>query len=436
MSLTPAPETLPALGQPVIEFDANMFSLFGWLVGMPTELDALQSDVADKQVQTAASAAQALIQAQAAATSAAAAALNLGSYQGLWSGATTYAKGQSVKSGTSYWVSNVNGNLNITPTEGANWSEIKTPKLLRSTRTANAVLGLSDHSSLVHITNGTFTQTLSAAAALGAGWFVYMRNGGTGDVTLDPNGAELIDGLTSFVMYPGETRLIQCDGTGFTSVVLTGFRRTWTASGTFTKPPGYQAFGGLVWSAGASGQKSGSATTSALGGAGGGCFPVQLPASALAASETLTVGAGGAAVTGTANGNPGGSSSLGSLITVYNSTWYATGGSIGITQAIQGASGFGSATAAEGLAVYGGGSTSTTTASASSIYGGGGGGSYDWSVGARAPGSSKFGGAGGAASSAGNGTAGIAPGGGGGATLTGSQSGAGARGEIQLWGIV
>jgi len=344
-------------------------------------------------------------------------------------------------------VSNVNSNLNNTPTEGANWSEIKTPKLLRSTRTANTVLGLVDHSTLVDVTSGSFTQTLTAAAALGAGWFVYLRNSGTGDVTLDPNASELIDGLASFVMYPGETRLIQCDGTGFTSIVLTGFRKTWTASGSFTKPPGYQTFGGLIWSAGSSGQKSGSTSTLATGGGGGGCFPVQLPASALAASETITVGAGGAAVTGTAAGNLGGSSSVGSLITVWGSdTQHYKGGAVGLTAAVTdsgsaaGGSGFGTGTGGNSpyQSVYGGGGASANASSASSgsVYGGGAGGGVDAAATVRAAGTSKFAGAGGAASSTGNGTAGTAPGGGGGATQTGSQSGAGARGEIQLWGIV
>ena len=49
---------------------------------------------------------------------------------------------------------------------------------------------------------------------------------------------------------------------------------------------------------------------------------------------------------------------------------------------------------------------------------------------------SVFGGAGGNASVASNGSDGTAPGGGGGATKSGTTSGAGARGELRIWGIV
>jgi hypothetical protein len=70
-----------------------------------------------------------------------------------------------------------------------------------------------------------------------------------------------------------------------------------------------------------------------------------------------------------------------------------------------------------------------------SWYGGGAGGSLSAAAVVRAPGTSTFGGSGGVAASTSNGTAGTAPGGAGGATQTGAASGAGARGEVRIFGI-
>lgn len=337
-------------------------------------------------------------------------------------------------------------------------------------RTSNTILGSGDKSKLIKITSGTFTQTFDACATLGADWFIWLWNAGTGDVTLDPSGAEQIDGLTSFVMYPGEARLIQCNGAKLTSIVLSPFKKTFSSSGTFTKPPGYNEFGGLLWGAGASGAKS-SSGVSASGGGGGACVPFCLGASALAATETVTIGSGGAAVSASATvGNAGGNSSLGSLVTAYgggggfqnggtnNLSGGGGGGAFSAGSAGSGStaggghpntggsnnSGFGggnSTPTGPGDSAYGGGGGGNASSAASpmtggkSLYGGGGGGGTGSSSGAAAGGASTFGGSGGAGSIAGSGTAGTAPGGGGGATQTGVTSGAGARGELQIWGI-
>lgn len=82
-------------------------------------------------------------------------------------------------------------------------------------RTSNTILGQSDDSKLIDITSGTFSQTFTAAATLGDGWKVALRNSGTGTITLDPNGAETIDGSTTLKMYPGETYLVFCTGSAF-----------------------------------------------------------------------------------------------------------------------------------------------------------------------------------------------------------------------------
>jgi hypothetical protein len=309
-------------------------------------------------------------------------------------------------------------------------------------RAVNTVFAAADKDKFIEYT-GSFTQTFGSAASLGATWKVILKNAFTDSVYLTPSGGATIDGVTDFLMYPGEARLLQCDGTNFHSVVLQPGVATYTASGFFFKPPGYRKFGYKAWSGGSSGQRSGAAGTLAVGGAGGGCFEGVIEASAMGASETITIGAGGAAVTGAAGGNVGGNTTLGSLLTVYGGTAFDNGGAIGFTQALGStatAYGFeGGINGTGAVSTIWGGATPKADASAvsgSSIHGGAAGGSVDAAGVLRAAGTSKFGGDGGAASVAGNGTAGSAPSGGGGATQTGTQSGAGGAGRMIIWGIV
>ena len=329
------------------------------------------------------------------------------------------------------------------PGVSAKWKALVASPLERKARTANTQLAAGDVGSWIDITANSFAQTFAAAAILGAGWWCYIRNSGAGDITLDPNGAETIDGLASYVMYPGEVRMVQCDGATLRTVVVSPFNKTFTASGSFVKPPGYSVFEALVWSGGNSGQKSGGAGE-ALGGGGGGCFPARLPASSLSATTAITVGAGGAARATANTGAFGGDSSIGSLLTVKQGGDYTWGGAVAIgstpvdSSSVNRAPDFGPVTTSGGSnvgALWGGGASSSGNASSGSIYGGGAGGSFS-SGSLRTPGASAFGGAGGAAGDASSGAAGTAPGGGGGGTRTGAQSGAGARGEVRIWGVV
>jgi hypothetical protein len=84
-------------------------------------------------------------------------------------------------------------------------------------RSSNTILGLSDvgrRSSR----RSSFTQTLTAAATLGDGWWVDYQNGGTGVITFDPNAAETINGQTTLAFGPGESGTIYCNGSAFTVV--------------------------------------------------------------------------------------------------------------------------------------------------------------------------------------------------------------------------
>jgi hypothetical protein len=60
---------------------------------------------------------------------------------------------------------------------------------------------------------GTWTLSLPAAATAADDARVRLRNLGTGVITIDPDGAELIDGLASITVPPGFAPLLRCTGT-------------------------------------------------------------------------------------------------------------------------------------------------------------------------------------------------------------------------------
>ena len=263
-----------------------------------------------------------------------------------------------------------------------------------SSRTSNSQITIADAGSFIDITSGNFTQTFAACSALTGAFWCYIRNSGAGDITLDPSGSEMIDGLTSFVMYPGETRLILCDGSALRSVVITSFRRTFTTSGTFTKPPGYAAFQIMLWGGGGSGSKGGVGPS----GGGGACVAGAIPSDKFGLSEVVTIAAGGAAQTLNTPGAAGGNSSIGSVATSYGG-YVGGGGWQGAGSTTNGGSPasdpayvpnptFGGGYPGGHSSIYGGGGgIGGGSNGGQSIYGGGGGGGA-WSSGAGSGGSS------------------------------------------------
>lgn len=310
--------------------------------------------------------------------------------------------------------------------------------LLRSDRTSSTVLVEADKGKLIDITGGTFTQTFAAAATLGDGWWCYLRSSGSGDIALDPSGAELIDGLTGYVMYPGEVRLVQCDGVALRSIVLNAFYKTFTASGNFIKPPGYPAFVGELDGAGASGARR-AATVFREGGCGGARAPFAFAASALSATESVVIGAGGASVvTNSTAGAPGGNSVF-MGITAYGAAASQGGPAYSQSSTNPALLGATASAAFAHHAFYGGGGANTGTDASygSTVYGGQAGQSISSSGVALPLPLTIFGKPGGTTNDAGTApTAGQAPGGGGGASTNGAASGPGARGELRIWGII
>jgi len=293
---------------------------------------------------------------------------------------------------------------------------------------------------------------------------IKINGSGGGSVTLDAGTASSATTLTLpntngtvINTAPGTSRngLIS-DGTSWTSVPALINVQTFTSSGTWTKPSGYAAGSRVLiqaWGGGGSGSR---ATSNANGGGGGGYNERWMTLSDMGATETISIGAGGAARTTTAVGNVGGSTIVGAsaLVTAYGGgggdNSGAGGGGGGQLSAgagfyrgapYLGSSGNGGINTTcipfdgpySGFMHGGGGGISYNAASvrngAGSVWGGGGGGGGSTTTANTGTGgTSSYGGNGGAGSST-TAVAGSQPGGGGGGGA-GVNSGAGGDGQV------
>jgi hypothetical protein len=212
---------------------------------------------------------------------------------------------------------------------------------------------------------------------------------------------------------------------------------------TWTKDDGLLYIFVQAWGGGGSGSAD-IVAGDAYGGGGAGYFEAMIEASRLGATETVTVGAGGAGVSGTnVAGNNGENSSFGSHLTALKGNGATislggAGGDIATTSTLfrgtGGDSGAGTNSGNPGIlwgGAGGGGTNSGVGSGGSSQMGGGGGGGAGTNGGNTngVGGTSKLGGSGGNGAYAGSGTAGSVPGGGGGGSVTGT-SGAGGNGRI------
>ena len=226
-------------------------------------------------------------------------------------------------------------------------------------------------------------------------------------------------------------------------------KEVFTSSGTWVKPTAGTIALVTIWGGGGSGTRN--AGTFVGGGGGGACVQRLFQLSDLPGSAAVTIGAGGAAIASStnANGNVGGTSSFGSLMSAYGggggsgTSAGGGGGSLGAGSAGTGGNGH-SSTLTGGTysgftgpskGDYGGGSGDAGSGSGATAFwgGGGGGGCADASATQYAGGDSLNGGDG---STSNTGTAASVPGGGGGASnQTAVASGAGGAGLciVYIW---
>jgi hypothetical protein len=91
-------------------------------------------------------------------------------------------------------------------------------KVVDKTGTYTAVK--ADFNQMIRAT-GTLTLNLTAAATLTAGWCLWVKADG-GAITIDPAGAELINGAATLVVADGSWALVIWSGSAFRAVVVAG----------------------------------------------------------------------------------------------------------------------------------------------------------------------------------------------------------------------
>lgn len=87
-----------------------------------------------------------------------------------------------------------------------------------STFSTNYTAAASDRAKAIIWTGGAGTLALTAAPTLGNDWFLQVRNGGTGDLTIDPSSSENINGAATLVLSPGDSCIIVTDGVEFWTI--------------------------------------------------------------------------------------------------------------------------------------------------------------------------------------------------------------------------
>lgn len=116
---------------------------------------------------------------------------------------------------------------------------VATPVLASAT---TVVLTTAMRAELIEFTGGAASLTLLPVATAGNNFMFYVKNGGTGLVTITPNGAEMIDGQSNLALQPNESCMIVCSGASWFTVgygrsILYQFSQLVldvSAAGTFT----------------------------------------------------------------------------------------------------------------------------------------------------------------------------------------------------------
>lgn len=164
---------------------------------------------------------------------------------------------------------------------------------------------------------GTFTLSVTAAATLGAGFTFAVHNASTGTITIDPNLSEQINGATTLTVAASQLAIVYCTGTSFAAVAGSNGLlavTTHTTNGTHTTHTLCKKLVAMAVAGGGAGAGCPSYSISAPLLEGGKAGAVKWASTTSPASTyAITIGSGGTGTSST--GNPGGNTSVGSLLT-------------------------------------------------------------------------------------------------------------------------
>lgn len=318
--------------------------------------------------------------------------------------------------------------------------------LKREVKTSSYTIVAADRGKMIEYAGSTeATITLPSASSVGANWSCILKNSATGTTAaakkLSISGT--LDGVSNPATYPGDTRIIQSDGTNLTSILLKGGSLTLLASdSTFSlvQPTGANWHEWHVWGGGGgggSGRRGAASNTRGAGSGGGGGAHNRIKLSDAEVTSwpiTCTIAAaaaGGAAVTTNDtngnNGTAGNNTTVGSILTGYGGGGGAGGNIIPISAGSGGGVGgagssggsnpaAGGGSVSNGAGHFTGAGSGVGQAGTVSGYGGASGGGSTTGSTSFAGGCSAYGGSGG---------------GGGGGITSGNVAAAGAAGGSQ-----
>jgi len=189
----------------------------------------------------------------------------------------------TLTAGSNITITNGPGSITIAASGGGGGGAITIDN-----QTAAYTVVSGDLGKIVNCTAGTFTVSLTAAATLGSGFNCWVWNTGSGVITIDPNGAETIDGNSTIILRKGEGMQIVCNGANWE----TGDKKTMRAyaenffDGSINTRP--NASGGGSVAIGATSTSSGSSSLAMMAGTASGADSVAIGGGTTASSSQST----------------------------------------------------------------------------------------------------------------------------------------------------
>jgi len=147
-----------------------------------------------------------------------------------------------------------------------------------------------DLGKILNCVDGTFTVSFTSAATLGAGFYFWVWNTGSGTITLDPFSSETIDGSNTVVLRRGEGYQLVSNGSYWETVTnkaLRGYTENMPNGGAATKP---LASGNQAIALGANSQATGAYSFAAIASTASGSDTVAIAGASALSNYSTAIG--------------------------------------------------------------------------------------------------------------------------------------------------